>query len=83
MERNKKIEVMVQDGWSVGNVVRSILRGIFCIIRVVGLRSIVNRMHVLGVEPDYLLYLEVFPHWTPVRNGVETLPICSPLGGRQ
>jgi len=24
---------------------------------------------VLGVEPDYLLYSKVPPHWTPVQNG--------------
>ena len=24
---------------------------------------------MLGVEPDYLLYSKVPPHWTPVQNG--------------
>jgi hypothetical protein len=24
---------------------------------------------LLGVEPDYLLYSKVPPHWTPVQNG--------------
>jgi len=24
---------------------------------------------LLGVEPDYLLYSNVLPHWTPVQNG--------------
>jgi len=36
---------------------------------------------MLGVEPDYLLYLEVSQHWTPVRNGVAMRPIFLPTGG--
>ena len=30
---------------------------------------------MLGVEPDYLLYSKVFPHWTPFPNGAAMLPI--------
>jgi len=33
------------------------------------------------VEPNYLLYLEVSPHWTPVRNVVATLPVQCTLQG--
>jgi len=34
---------------------------------------------VLGVKPDYLLYLEVSPHWTLVCNVVATPPIIFAL----
>ncbi len=34
------------------------------------------------MEPDYLLYSEVSPHWTPVRNVVEMPPVkCTLQGG--
>jgi len=32
------------------------------------------------VEPDYLLYSEVLPHWTLVHNGAEIPPIFLSLG---
>ena len=32
-------------------------------------------MVLLGVEPDYLFYSKVSPHWTPVRNGVANPPV--------
>jgi len=36
---------------------------------------------MLGVEPDYLLYSKVSPHWTLVLNGVATPPIKYALQG--
>ena len=39
---------------------------------------------MLGVEPDYLLYSEVPPHWTPVQNGggIATRKIFAAGGSR-
>ena len=31
--------------------------------------SLITDCKLLGVEPDYLLYSKVSPHWTPVQNG--------------
>ena len=36
---------------------------------------------MLGVEPDYLLYLEVSPHWTLVHNVEAMLPVIFALQG--
>jgi len=36
---------------------------------------------LLGVESDYLLYLEVSPHWTLVRNVAEMPPVKYMLQG--
>jgi len=36
---------------------------------------------MLGVEPNYLIYLDVSPHWTPVCNRVATLPVFWPPWG--
>ena len=37
--------------------------------------------YLLGVEPDYLLYSKVSPHWTPVQNGAATSPVKYSLQG--
>jgi len=47
MAHINKIKVMVQDDCSVGCVVRNILREIIHRVTVVGLRSIVHKMHIL------------------------------------
>ena len=36
---------------------------------------------VLGVEPDYLLYSKVLPHWTLVHNGEATPAVKYSLQG--
>ena len=43
MGHNRSIEVKALVAWSVGHVVRSILRDIVCRIKVVGLRYTVHR----------------------------------------
>jgi len=31
---------------------------------------------MLGVEPNYLLYSEVSPHWTPVHNAARRMYVA-------
>jgi len=60
------IEVMVLVGWSFGHVVRSTLREILHIIKVVGLRYIVHMRHIL-LGMLVRVFLVFMQHWIKNR----------------